>query len=271
MKLRTLSAIALLALGAPALGAGDAKKPKNIDFSFEGTMGGWDYASVQRGLQVYRQVCSGCHEMQYVAFRMLEDIGLSEEEVKALAAEYQIATVDDYGDPATRPGIPSDSFPAPFANDVAAAAANNGKKPPNLSLMVEAREGGADYVYSLLTGYQDTPPEEYLEEHPEGLPIGAYYNDYYPGHAIAMAQPLYDDFVVYDDGTEASLEQMAKDVTTFLAWAAEPNMVERKRLGLTTILFLIALTGLFYASYRRIWAPVKKGATPWKDKIEAKQ
>ncbi|MGF1606560.1 MAG: cytochrome c1 [Rhodothalassiaceae bacterium] len=258
---KLLVTLAVCGLSVAAMAAEKAAEPKDIDFSFEQPLGGWDMDSVQRGFQVYREVCSACHQLKYVAFRMLTDIGFSEDQVQALASEYQIETLDEYGDTTTRPGTPSDYFPSPFPNDVAAAAANNGRVPPNLSLIVEAREGGADYIYSLLTGYTEPPEGEEVEP-------GLYWNKYYPGHKIAMAQPLYDDFVVYADGTPATLEQTAKDVTAFLAWASEPNMVERKRLGFSTILFLIFLTALFYMSYKKVWAPVKAGATPWKDLVE---
>lgn len=263
MRAKIVTAAILLGFAGSAFAAGEAEKPKNVDFSFETYTGGFDYAAAQRGLQVYRDICSTCHALPYVAFRNLADLGYSEDEVKAIAAEYQIAYIDDYGETATKPGIPSDYFPAPFANPQAASFANNGKVPPDLTLIVEARVGGADYVYSLLTGYV---PEKDAE-----LDSGLYYNKYYPNHAIGMAQPIYDDSISYTDGTPATLDQMAKDVTTFLAWAAEPNMVERKRLGMTTMLFLIGLTVLFYLSYKRIWAPVKKGATPWADKLKERQ
>ena len=263
MAIRSLLIGALLGFSSAAFAAGEAKAPKDIDFSFQTIFGDYDRASAQRGLQVYREVCSACHALDYIAFRNLAELGFNEAEVKALSAEYDIAYTDDYGDTSTRPGIPSDLFPSPFANPQAAAAANNGKVPPNLSLIVEARMGGADYIYSLLTGYHPEKDEE--------LDPGLYYNDYYPGHAIAMAAPLYEDSVEFADGTPATVEQMAKDVTTFLAWASEPNMYQRKRMGVTTIIFLTLLTVLFYMSYKRVWAPVKKGGTPWKDKVEARK
>lgn len=265
MRKTILLAAALLtgaAVSGAANAASEAEELKDVEFSFEDWNGMYNKAAAQRGFQVYREICSACHALDYVPFRALTQIGYSDDQVKALASEYSYPTLDDYGDTVERPGRPTDTFPKPFPNEKAAAAANNGKAPPNLSLMAEAREGGADYIYSLLTGYVDVPPEDF------DLPVGAYYNKYYPGHAIAMAPPLYDDFIVYADGTEATVEQMAKDVSHFLAWTAEPNMEQRKRLGMTTILYLILLTALFYATYRRIWAPVKKGATPWKDKLE---
>jgi ubiquinol-cytochrome c reductase cytochrome c1 subunit len=244
--------VAVLALGGtqPANAAGEAVALAKQDWSFNGIFGTVDRAAAQRGLQVYREVCATCHSLDYIAFRNLTDLGYSEDEVKAIAAEYEVQDgPNDEGEMFTRPGTPADRFPAPFPNEKAARASNGGAYPPDLSLIVDARAGFEDYVYGVLIGY---------EEAPAGVTMmaGMNYNKYFPGHQIAMAQPLYEDGVTYADGTKASIDQMATDVTTFLAWAAEPNMETRKRTGIAVILFLIVLSGLFYASKRKIWADV---------------
>ncbi|WP_420403630.1 cytochrome c1 [Nisaea sp.] len=244
--------VAVLALGGtqPAGAAGEAVALPKQDWSFNGIFGTIDRAAAQRGLQVYREVCATCHSLDYIAFRNLTDLGYSEDEVKAIAAEYEVQDgPDDEGEMFFRPGTPADRFPAPFANEKAARASNGGAYPPDLSLIVDARAGFEDYIYGVLTGYEEAPADVTLM-------AGMSYNKYFPGHQIAMAQPLYEDGVTYADGTKASVEQMAKDVTTFLAWAAEPNMEARKQTGIAVILFLIVLSGLFYASKRKIWANV---------------
>lgn len=236
--------------GQAAHAAGDPIHLEKQDWSFSGLFGTFDRAAAQRGLQVYREVCATCHSLDYISFRNLADLGYSEEEVKAIAAEYEVVDgPNDDGEMFTRPGTPADHFVAPFANDNAARASNGGALPPDLSLIVEARAGFEDYLYGLLTGYGEAP---------EGVTVseGMSYNKSFPGFQIAMAQPLYEDGVTYADGTKASVEQMARDVTTFLAWASEPNMEERKRTGVAVILFLIVASGLFYASKRKIWADV---------------
>ncbi len=217
-------------------------------WSFGGPFGTFDQGDLQRGLQVYREVCAGCHALKYVAFRNLTDLGYDEQQIKDFAAEATIIDgPDDDGEMFERDGRPSDYFPAPFANDKAAAASNNGAIPPDLSLLAKARVGGPDYLYALLTGY-DEPAEgfEVLE--------GLNYNHFFPGNQIAMAPPLFDEGVEYADGTEASLDQMARDVTTFLMWTAEPKLEVRKRTGVKVVLFLIILTGMLYAVKRKIWA-----------------
>lgn len=218
--------------------------------------GGWNHAGItgtfdrhalQRGYQVYKEVCAACHSMKLVAFRNLTEIGFSEEQVKAIAAGYQVPDApDDNGEVKMRPGIPADRFVSPFANEKAARAANNGALPPDLSLMVKARHHGEDYVYSLLTGYTTAP---------EGVTMGQgmNYNPYFPGGQIAMAAPLAESAVTYADGTKATLPQMAADVSTFLAWVAEPKLEERKQTGVKVILFLIAFSLLMYATKRRVW------------------
>ncbi|GAK34097.1 cytochrome c [Iodidimonas nitroreducens] len=251
-----------LGLAPSALAAGEAVKLKDIEFSFEGPFGTFDRAAAQRGFQVYREICSSCHSAQYFAFRNLEGIGYSEEMAKAIAAEYQITDgPDDFGDMFERPGKLSDRMPAPFPNQNAARAANGGAYPPDLSVIVKARPGGADYLYSLLTGYEEPPAD--IE-----LAPGQYYNAYMAGHKIAMPQPLYDDMVGYADGTEATVEQMAKDVTVFLAWLAEPSMEQRKSIGFSFMIFMSIFVVLLYLTNRRIWRPIKKGAMPWVGKDE---
>ena len=223
---------------------------KSREWPQAGPFGTFDRASLQRGFQVYKEVCSACHSMQYLAYRNLEGIGLSDEEVEAVAAE---ATVTDgpneSGDMYERPGKPTDNFPRPFPNDEAAKAANNGALPPDLSLIIKAREGHEDYVYSLLTGFEEPPPDVKMRE-------GLYYNPYFRGQQIAMPPPLSAGAVEFADGSEATVEQMAYDVTNFLAWAAEPAQEERKRMGVKVALVLLLFSGLAYAVKRKIWTDV---------------
>lgn len=229
----------------------EEKLPKQ-DWSFTRLFGTFDRAAQQRGFQVFREVCSACHAASKLSYRNLEELGFTPDQVKAIAAQDQITDgPNEEGEFFQRPGQPSDHFKAPFANEQASRANNNGAYPPDLSLIIKAREGGADYVYGILTGYG--PP-------PAGLnvPEGRYYNHYYPGHQISMPPPLSAaGLVTYNDGTEASVTQMAKDVTTFLAWAAEPELEARKRLGLQVMVFLCVLTVLLYAAKKRIWARLK--------------
>ena len=229
-----------------------AENPTTVpkqEWSFSGIFGNFDDASNQRGLQVYLEVCANCHGLEYVAYRNLSEIGYNDEQIKAIAAQFEVEDgPDNEGNMFTRSARPSDYFVNPYANEKEAAYMNNGAIPPDLSLLFKARPGGADYIYAVLTGYQDS--------HEQNIPEGLYFNTYFAGGAIAMPQPLYGDDVEYQDGTDASLEQEAKDVTAFLAWAAEPNLETRKELGLKAILFLIALTALLYASKRKIWNDV---------------
>ena len=233
------------------------KHPIDVHFQQDGPLGGgvfgtFDRAQLQRGFQVYKEVCSACHSLHRVAFRDLRAIGFSEAEVKAIAKTYEIPTINpDTGEPATRPGLPSDRFTGPFPNDVAARAANNNALPPDLSLIVKAREGGADYVHSLLIGYAD-PPAKWA------VPDGLYYNPYFKALNIAMPPPLSDGQVTYSDGTNASADQMAKDVAAFLTWTAEPKLEVRRRIGVGAVIFLLILTGFAYASYQLVWADIKK-------------
>ena len=244
-KLALAAALAVAAL--PALGA-EAVKLKDAEWHHSGPFGTFDRAAVQRGLLVYKEVCAACHSLRYVAFRNLEDIGLSEAEVKAFAATYQVVDgPDDSGEMFDRPGRASDRFPSPYANEKAARAANNGAYPPDLSLITKARLGFEDYVYSILTGYEEPPAGVELRE-------GMSYNAYFPGHQIAMPKPISDDQVTYPDGTKATVDQMAHDVTSFLAWAAEPNLEVRKRTGVKVMLFLLAFAIVMYAAKRKIWS-----------------
>ena len=246
--------VMLVCLGStgPNLKAADSGvELPSLDWSFDGVFGTYDRASMQRGFQVYREVCASCHSLDYIAFRNLADLGFSEDEIKAIALEYEVEDGPDAeGEMYFRGGIPSDRFPAPFPNENAARASNNGALPPDLSLMVEARNDGANYLFALLTGYRDEPPP--------GVEIaeGMSYNAYFPGHQIAMPPPLFEDGVEYADGTPATLEQQARDLTTFLAWASEPNMEDRKQMGIKVIIFLLVMTVLLYFSKRRIWASV---------------
>jgi ubiquinol-cytochrome c reductase cytochrome c1 subunit len=227
-------------------------------FSFEGPFGTYDRAALQRGFQVYKEVCSACHSLKLVAFHNLGDPGgpgFSEAQVKALAAGFQVPadpddqgrTYDDSGQRIMRPGIPADYFPWRFDNDKAARVANNGALPPDLSVIVKAREGGPQYVYSILTGFGQKPPAN------EAMADNMNYNPYFPGHQIAMPPPLSDGIVTYADGTPATVANMAHDVVTFLAWTAEPKMEERKRVGFGTVIYLLAFSGLLYLAYRRVW------------------
>ncbi|MXO91288.1 cytochrome c1 [Pontixanthobacter aquaemixtae] len=236
------------------------KSPKPIKFQHDGPFGTWDAAQLQRGYQVYKEVCSSCHSLKYVAFRDLEQLGYSPEEVKALAAEWtNIRDIDsDTGEAITRPGLPTDTFPAPYPNNVAAATANNGVAPPDLSLMTKARPNGTAYVNSLLTGYGPIPAE-LKEQFPEfSTPDGGHFNEYFPNLNLAMAPPLtLDGQVSYADGTEATIPQMAADVSAFLTWTAEPSLVERKQRGWPVVLFLLFATVLAYFAKKHVWSDTK--------------
>lgn len=221
------------------------------EWSFSGPFGVFDRAQLQRGFQVYKEVCSACHALVYLTYKDLTALGFSEAEVKAIAAQYTTKDgPNDQGEFFDRPAIISDRFFNPYPNEQAARAANDGALPVDQSLIIKARAGGADYVYALLTGYADSPPG--FE-----LPKGRFYNTYFPGHAIAMPPPLGDGQVTYSDGTKATIAQMSKDVTAFLTWAADPYMETRKRLGIRTVLFLSVFTALLYVVMRRIWRRAK--------------
>ena len=247
-KLIIAAAVVFAGLQAGTARAAEDTDPPARNWSFSGVFGQYDRAAMQRGLQVYREVCAGCHSLRLIAFRNLEALGYGEDEIEAIAAEYTVVDgPDDEGEMFERPGLPADRFPSPFANPKAAAAANNGAVPPDLSLMIKARDGGADYVHALLTGYVDPPDGVEL------LDVQSY-NLYFPGHLTAMAPPLSEDAVAYGDGTPATVERMASDVVSFLAWTAEPTMEERKRMGIKVILFLLVFTGVLYAVKRKVWA-----------------
>jgi ubiquinol-cytochrome c reductase cytochrome c1 subunit len=244
-------AAGLLAGGQGAALAAGAEVPiPDHRFSFDGLFGTYDRASAQRGFQVYKEVCSACHSMRQHFYRNLRELGLSEAEVRAIAADSTVVDgPNDEGQMFERPGRPSDRFRRPFANEQAARAANNGAYPPDFSVITKARNGGADYIYALLTGYSDPPPGVTLME-------GMHYNKYFPGHQIAMAPPLNEGQVTFADGTSATVEQMAHDLSTFLAWAAEPELESRRQMGVRIIIFLTILGGLVYAVKRKIWADV---------------
>jgi ubiquinol-cytochrome c reductase cytochrome c1 subunit len=242
-------------------------KPSEEKWSFAGVFGKYDKGQLQRGLKVYKEVCSACHSMQYVAFRTLEDLGYSEEQVKAFAAEYEVQDGPNAdGEMFTRKAVPSDYFPSPFPNAEAAAAANGGAAPPDFSLLAKARgvergfpkfildmfwpyqEGGPDYIHALLTGYQEPP---------EGVEVaeGTYFNPHYVGGiALKMAQPISDDQVTYDDGSPQTLEQYSHDVAAFMMWAAEPKLEDRKRTGFMVMIFLLGLVALVYLTKKSVYA-----------------
>lgn len=250
MKKLALIAAVLVGFGtvSAAQAAEETPHPPELHWSFDGIFGTFDRAQLQRGFQVYKEVCSACHSLKYVAFRNLAGLGYNEEQIEAFAADFTVTDgPDDTGEMFQRPGEPADRFPEPFANEAAARYANGGAYPPNLSLMAEARAGGADYIHALLTGYKEAPADFEL------LP-GQYYNEYFPGHAISMAPPLSPDVISYADGTEATVDQMAKDVSAFLRWTSEPQLEERKTMGVKVILFLLVFTGLLYAVKRKVWA-----------------
>jgi len=237
-----------------------ALPPKDdVSWSFEGPFGHYDRAQLQRGFQIYKEVCSACHSLNRVAFHTLAQPGgpgFTEAQAKAIAAGYKIpeepnATnkgqlFDSSGNRVTRAGVISDFFPPPFPNEEAARAANNGALPPDLSVIVKARAGGAHYVFSILTGFVK-PPANFK------VLSGKYYNEYFDGRNISMPPPLTDNSVTYSDGTKATIEQEAQDIAAFLSWAAEPKMEERKQLGFGVVIFLLVLSGLLYLSYRKIW------------------
>ncbi len=229
-------------------------------YSFDGPFGTWDLAQLQRGYQVYKEVCSACHSLNYVAIRDLEQLGYSEDQVKAEAASFQVPGINpDTGEDTMRPALPTDYFPSPYPNSVAAAAANNNAIPPDLSLMTKARHHGSDYVYSLLTGYQEVPAQ-LREEFPDATPApGLYYNPYFANLNLAMAPPLTaDGQVTYADGTEATISQMAQDVAAFLTWTAEPQLIKRKQTGWPVLGFLLFATILAWLAKKQIWAGAKR-------------
>ncbi|HXC89470.1 MAG TPA: cytochrome c1 [Stellaceae bacterium] len=219
------------------------------EWSFDGVFGTYDKAALQRGFQVYKQICSACHPVKHLYFRDLEALGYTPDQVKAIAVSYQVTDgPNDQGQMYQRPGRPSDPIPGPFPNDEAARAANGGALPPDLSMIVKARDGGPDYVYALMNGFKNPPPAGF------SLAPGKYYNEYFPGHQISMPPPLSDGAVTFADGTKSTVPQMAHDVATFLNWASEPNLDTRHRVGARVFLFLIVGVGIFYAAKRKIWS-----------------
>ena len=224
------------------------------DWSFKGLFGKFDRGALQRGYQVYTEVCSSCHSMKYLSYRNLAEKGgpeFSIAEAKAIAASFEVTDgPDDDGEMFTRPGKLSDKFVMPYDNVKAAQAANGGAYPPDMSVLVKARGGGVDYIYSLLQGYEDPPVGMSLDD-------GVYYNKYMYGNKIKMANQLSDGLVEYGDGTTASVEQMSKDVTTFLMWAAEPHLESRHQMGFKAIVYLIILTILVYFSMKKIWSRIE--------------
>ncbi|MDP3803324.1 MAG: cytochrome c1 [Brevundimonas sp.] len=263
----------------PAMAEGGAHALRDGGFSFEGPFGSFDRNQLQRGYKVYREVCASCHSMELMYFRTLAEPGgpfysadrhfapspAENPYVKALAKEAQIADIDtETGEPVMREGTPADRFPSPYPNATAAMAANGGAAPPDLSVMAKARHGGANYIYSLLTGYEAVPtglqirPGQYYNAYMAGdltpfMPEGAHVP---PGGFIAMPAPLADGQVTYDDGTVASADQMAKDVAAYIAWASDPKQVQRKQTGVGVLIFLLIFAGVTYVSYRRIWKGV---------------
>ncbi len=240
------------AFASSAESATSALHPKKLNWEFEGFFGRFDRASIQRGYQIYKEVCSSCHSMKLVAYRNLQDVGFSEAEVKQIASEYTVVDgPDDSGEMFDRPALPSDRFVSPFANEQAARASNGGALPPDLSLIIKARHDGANYVYSLLTGFKDAPEEFKMTE-------GKNYNPYFEGRQISMASPLPDDGAVeYTDGTIATKEQMAIDVVNFLQFVAEPEMEARKKMGVKAMTFLAIMTILFAIAKKLIWRKLK--------------
>ena len=235
--------------GAFAQGHEAVESPKQ-PWSFNGPFGTFDRASMQRGFQVYKEVCSNCHSMKEIYYRNLTSIGLNVEQVKAVAASVTVpGGTDDAGQAVERPALPSDHFRSPYSNDKAARSANGGALPPDQSLIVKARENGSDYVFALLNGYKDAPPDVKVGD-------GLYYNEYFPGRQLAMPAPLQDGAVTYADGTPATVEQMSRDVTQFLTWTSNPDMEVRKRMGVKVVLFLTLMTGLTYAVKKKIWKDV---------------
>jgi ubiquinol-cytochrome c reductase cytochrome b/c1 subunit len=269
--LATAAALSLTVAATPALAAETPQPPRQV-WSFSGPFGKYDQAQLQRGFKVFKEVCASCHGMSLVSFRNLAEpggLGYTPAQAQAIATGYQIQDgPNDSGDMFERPGRLADRFPSPFPNDNAARAANGGTVPPDFSVLAKARtyergfpwfvfdiftlyqEQGPDYIHALLMGY---------EEAPQGfaLPEGAHYNKYFPGHAIAMPQPITADQVTYDDGTPTTIDQYGKDVAAFMMWAAEPHMIARKRLGLQVMLFLLLLTGLLYFTKKKVWSSVE--------------
>ena len=251
--------------------AHETPNPPKLKWSYAGPFGKFDRAQLQRGFRIYREVCAACHSLELVAFRNLAEPGgpgYTRAQAAAVAADYRIRDIDDAGQPTERPGRPADYFPKPFPNEAAARAANGGAVPPDLSVIAKARtyergfpwwgldmltqyqEHGPDYITALLTGYEDPPPGFQL-------PDGAFYNKYFPGHAIKMPKPMQDGQITYDDGSPQTVDQYARDLSAFLAWAAEPHMEARKRIGFQVMVFLVIFAGLLYFTKKKVWKQVE--------------
>ena len=246
--------IILLLTGTYQVNAEEKAQLLKVDWSFKGLFGKFDRASLQRGYQVYTEVCASCHSMKYVSYRNLAEKGgpeFSIEQVKAIAASFEVTDgPNSDGEMFERPAKLSDKFVMPYENVKAAQASNGGAYPPDMSVLVKARSGGANYIYSLLLGYEDPPNGVILDD-------GVYYNKYMYGNNIRMSKPLSNDLIDYVDGTAATEEQMAKDVTTFLMWAAEPHLEARHKMGFKAILYLIILTILVYFSMKKVWSRIE--------------
>ena len=252
LKRLTIIIAIILATTKPGISA-ESNDLLKVDWSFKGLTGKFDRASLQRGFQVYKEVCSSCHSMQYLSYRNLGEKGgpeFSIEEVKAIAASVEVSDgPDSQGEMFIRPGRPSDKFKSPYPNVNASMAANGGAYPPDMSVLVKARPGDSNYIYSILMGYEETPAGLNLDD-------GVYYNKYISGYNIKMSSPLSEDIVEYTDGTKATVDQMAKDVTTFLSWTAEPELEARHKTGVKVLVYLILLSILVYLSMKRVWSRV---------------
>ena len=265
-----LAGLAVMIAAPASAQLAEQVSPPRLTWSFAGPFGKYDEAQLQRGFKIYREVCSNCHSLNMLSFGNLADVGgpgFSEAQAVQIASEYKIKDINDKGEPIERPGRPADHFPAPFPNALAAAAAM-GVAPPDMSTLAKARtysrgfpwfvvdmftqyqEEGPDYIAALLKGYKDPPPKGFE------LPSGGHYNEYFPGHNIAMPPPLADGQVKYDDGSPETVEQYSKDVAAFLEWAAEPHMMARKRIGFQVMIFLIVLSGLLYFTKKKVWSAV---------------
>ena len=226
---------------------------KKQNWTFEGIFGRYDNSTLQRGLQIYQEVCSACHGMKRLRFRELKDLGFTNDQIKQYAKTFEILDgPNELGEMFTRPGEPSDTFVSPYKNKEEAKAAFGGAYPLDLSLLTKAMKNGPDYIYSLLTSYEESPSLDFE------LTDGLYYNPYYDGKVIAMPPPIYDNVIEYIDGTDANLHQLSYDIVNFLNWAAEPELQKRKSLGLKVLLFLIALTLLLYVTMKEIWLRIEK-------------
>ena len=253
VKLFTLF-LTILTHTSLSFAAGENPTLMKPGWSFQSFFGKFDRASLQRGYQVYTEVCASCHSMKYLSYRNLAEEGgpeFSLEQAKAIAGNFEVVDgPNSDGEMFTRPAKLSDKFVMPYANEQEAKVSNGGAYPPDMSVLVKARAGGADYIYSVILGYEDPPVGMKLDD-------GVYYNKYMYGNKIKMPPQLYDDLVTYADGTTATPEQMAKDVTTFLAWTAEPKLEERHKFGFRAILYLIILTILVYFSMKKIWSRIE--------------